>query len=706
MKGLRCTFYFLLTINFSAHSQYSLFRENDKVGLKDPKGQIVIPADYESLGWSDGTFSIIDKVIGYQKKGFWGLINVDNRIITKTDFTGITPGEALMLVAYKKANYAAQSSAGCILTSGKEIIPFEYDGLKVSSFRAIAFKKISNQLRYGLIDLTNKKLIPMEYKSIYSIGSLRFGVENFQNKTALFAETGKQITDFLIDSISSFHKNYAVIYQNLKQGLMDRDGQIKIEPKYRAIQIQDDGTILAHQPDEWNILTADSQLLQKIQADSIEGVEKNIFKLRVADFIQLVDSKFQLISQRSFSSLDKFENNKAVFGVSGKYGIIRKNGTVLIEPLYDKLISGATYYLGNQCKVGRDQWAILDSLGNKKHSKHYDEIQPFNGIFFPAKNKNFWGALDANGKEIIACVHDSLLQTQRENVVVKFHGQYGVIDIKENWIVTPQPYKLTLIADDRYLEMTGKTTFLKSFDGNVVYFTDNKLDIFPKYLIEHLASGGVWQVDLNGRIQSHQVYALENIEGIFPESEGLRAIKKNGKFGFIDSRGRLRIANRYEDVKSFSQQLAAIKITDRWGFINHEDKIAIQPVYDEVTSFQNGVSIVKLKNLYGAINKEGKLVLPARYEKLAVLQSARILLVQDGLKGLADTNGKLLINCKFNALQDLNNGYLIVGKDKKYSLLTLQGVSTIPMIYDYIIYDEFNDRYAALKKSGWITITP
>jgi hypothetical protein len=99
-------------------------------------------------------------------------------------------------------------------------------------------------------------------------------------------------------------------------------------------------------------------------------------------------------------------------------------------------------------------------------------------------------------------------------------------------------------------------------------------------------------------------------------------------------------------------------------------------------------------------------VIPTRYEKLSLLPSTRILLAQDGLKGLADANGNLLINCKFNALHDLNNGYVIVGKDKKYSLLTLQGLSTIPMIYDYIMYDEFNDRYAALKKSGWIKITP
>jgi hypothetical protein len=700
-----CIIFFFVSLANSVFGQYNLYRENGLAGVKNEKGEVLVPAQYEALGWSNNTFSVIDRVMGYRTKGKWGLINTDNRILTKPEFSGIVPGEGLLLVAYKKLNYSAQSVAGCILTSGKEMIPFEYDGLKISSLRAIAFKKISNQIRYGLIDYTNKKLIPMEYKSIYSIGSLRFAVENFQNKTALFAETGKQITDFTIDSISTFNKNYAVIYQNLQQGLIDREGQIKVEAKYRLIKINDDGSVQAHLSDEWLVLNNSNQQLHQIYADSIEGVEKNTFKVRTAGYVQLADSRFQTITNQHFSSIDKFENGKAIFSQGKKSGIIRKNGSIMIEPTYHKIITNENYYLASQQKNGKEQWVVLDSSGTKKHSKMYDWIGNYNGKFFPAKNKKFWGGLDFNGKEVIACVHDSILQNLGDYVVVKFHNQYGIIDINENWIVTPQINKIQLVSIDRYLEITDQNIFLKSLDGNVIYFTQNKIDAMPGYLQEHLSSGGVWEIDLNGRILSRQLQQPEHIEKIFPESEGLKAIKKDGKFGFIDSRGRLRIANRYEDVLPFNQQLAAIKIRERWGFINHEDKIAIQPVYEKVTSFQNGLSIVKLKNLYGAINKDGKIILPIRYEKLIILPNNRVLLTQEGLQGLADERGKLLINCKYNSIQDLNNGYLIVEKDKKYSLLTLQGISTIPMIYDFLCYDQFNDRYTALKRSGWITLT-
>ena len=41
---------------------YNTFEENGKIGLKDQQGDVVIPAKYEAIGWSDGSVSVIGKV--------------------------------------------------------------------------------------------------------------------------------------------------------------------------------------------------------------------------------------------------------------------------------------------------------------------------------------------------------------------------------------------------------------------------------------------------------------------------------------------------------------------------------------------------------------------------------------------------------------------------------------------------------------------
>jgi len=701
MKRASCIFWLLLITFFSAASSYNVFEENGKVGLKNEQGKVLIPARYEALGWSNGKFSVLNNVTGYKADGLWGLIDLDNHVVTKAVYQDILPADGSLIIARKKSNLSLRMVMGCLNASGKEIVPFEYDGLKLYFLRVVVFTKVGNLYKYGLIDLENKTLIPQQYKNIYSIGSLRYAVENFEDKMALFTENGKQVTNFNIDSISSFKKNYAIIYQGSSQGLIDREGQIKVEPTYREIRIDDDGTLHTRQIDEWLFLDGQNKLLQKKGADSVIAIGKNLLNITTAGFIQVEDYHLKPIFITKFSTLGKFIHDKAIFSINDKYGIARKNGSILLDARFDNLYSDHHFFIANQKRAGRNNWVVLDSVGNALNTKPYDHIHPFNGKIFPVMTRNFWGAINASGKEIIACTYDSILQQLGENIVVKFRGQFGIINHNAEWIVTPRPNKLKLITDQRFIEITPKTTYLKSFDGNSIYFSENKLEISAAHIIEYLPSGTLWEIDLNGIIVNRQVQPEGSIEKIFPESEGLRAIKKNGQYGFVDSQGRLRIANRYDDIQSFREELAAVKIRNKWGFINHDDKIAIQPIYEEVSAFKNGISLVKQKGLQGLIDKNGKQILPTRYESVKVLAHGSLLIQQDKLYGLADEGGKLLINPKYHTLVDLNNNYVIVERDGKYGVISLQGISTIPLIYDLITYDAFNNFFIALKKSEW-----
>ncbi len=704
MKHASCIFWLLLITFFSAASSYNVFEENGRVGLKNEQGKVLIPAQYEALGWSDGKFSILQSVTGYKSEGLWGMINLNNQLLTKPVYEAMFPVDGSLLIARRKSNVSLRIVAGCLNFSGKEIIPFQYDGVSISFFRAIVFTKIGNEYKYGLIDLENKTLIPQRYKSIASIGSLRYAVSNFENKIALFTENGKQVTNFNIDSIAPFKKNYAVFHQGSLQGLIDRDGQIKLQPTYREIRIDDDGLLYTRQIDEWLFLDGQNKLIKQKRADSISPIGKNLLSIRTTGTIRVEDYDFNPVFASTFSSLGKFQNGKAIFSVGTKFGVITRSGSVLVKPTFDVLYPDNAFYIGNQKQAGKDHWHVLDSSGLILNNKPYDRIHPYIGKIFPVSIRNFWGAINTSGKEIITCTYDSILQHLNENIVVKFRGQYGIVNLKEEWIITPKANKLKLITDDRFIEITPAKTYLKSYDGNAIYFTENKVQVSNEHIIEYLPSGTIWEIDLNGVIVDRQVQPEGSIEKIFPPSEGLRAIKKNGQYGFVDSQGRLRIANRYDGIQSFSEGLAAIKILGKWGFINNQDKIAIQPVYEEVSSFKDGFSLVKQKGLQGLIDKNGKQVLPMRYESVSVFPHGSLLIAQDKLYGLASAEGKILINPKYHRLEDLNNNYVIVARDGKYGVITLQGISTIPLMYDYISYDGFNDFFIALKKADWVNV--
>lgn len=678
---------------------YVRFEENGKFGLKNESGQIIIPAIYEALGWSNGSFSISDKVTGYKLGGTWGIVNVTNERVTKADYLSLTPADGSFIVATKKSS-AIAVGAGVINTEGKTIIPFTYAGVKVHSLRIVAFIREGNQFKHGLLNVENKILIPFQYKNIYPIGSLRYAVEDFTGKIALYSEGGKQISGFTIDSLSDFTKDLAIIYENGKQGLINREGQLKSEAKFREIQITQEG-IRARMPDEWLVMSADNKTLDVIEGDSIAWLGEDRYKIRSGSQSWLADKDLKKINEQSVQDIEPFENRLAIFKSPKGYGIMKRTGGILLQSVFKKIIFDNSFILTLD---GNNNWSLRDTTGLLKTSKPYDLILKEHKGLFAALRKNHWGAIDEMGREIVACVYDSVLQTGEDQLAVKFKGLFGIINTKEEWLVYPQPHRVTLLNKDRYFKKVSKTLFLISFDGTILYFTDNPITVNKSTFTEYISTGGNWTIDFDGKIVSRQLPPTEVTEKIFPASEGLRGIKRNGKYGFIDDLGRLRIANRYEDVKPFSEGLAAFKIRNKWGFINRDEKIVIQPAYDEASPFSNEYSIIKQKGLYGYMNNEGRVVLPARYDAVEVLKTKRLLLTLNGLKGLADEKGNVLLHPKYELIHDIGNGYIVVKQDGKYGLATLKGLNTIPQIYDYMVFDAENERYLALKKSGWINI--
>lgn len=697
-----CIIFLALLISFqSFSSSYTVFTENGKVGLKNELGQVLIPPQYEQIGWSNGEFSLISNVTGFRIGNLWGLINLENHRLTKQEFEELLPAEGRLIIARKKSRTSAKPMVGCVNASGKEIIPFQYDGISIASLRAVVFTRIGNEFKYGVIDLENKTIIPQLYQDIKAIGTLRFAVKNFADKIALYSDQGKQITPFTIDSISFFHKNAAIFFENGNKGVIDRDGQIRLEAKYRDIVIQDDGSFKVKKADLWRLHDGANKIVREYTADSVTVVDSNLYRIRSMNGCWLSDSKFKSIGTGVFTEIGKFQNGIAPIKAGERYGAIDKSGNVILQPAFSGVRITEAGIITLEHKGGQRVFSLFDFSGVKKTARSYEDlIQAPNGMF-AARNRSYWGLVNQAGQEVVACVYDSLIQFMDDLIAVKFHKQFGIINTAEKWIAPPRANRVELIGNSRYLEFTPEATHLKAQNGSIIYFTSNKFVPFNGYLLETTSTGDVWKIDFDGVIVDRQFYPKENTERVYEESEGYRVIKRNGRYGFVDSKGRLRIANRYEDVGPFKEGFAAVKILGKWGFINLADNISVQPVYEQVFPFRNGRALVKQKGLFGLIDTSGKLVLPVRYERIEVLPTRNILIVANGQTGLADFSGTILVSPRFRSLTDTGNDFVVVEKAGKYGVVGYNGISTIPMIYDYITFDPYENLFLVLEKKDW-----
>jgi hypothetical protein len=698
MRLVFCLLLFFTACNH-AFAEYILFYENGKAGLRDDSGKVILPAAFDALGWTDGSFSIINQVTGYRQKGKWGLVNLKKEFITKAEFETVTSVGGDRVIASRQINpYTVKY--GCLDLTGKITVPFLYDGIKIHGLRAIVFVKNGLKYEHGLIDLDDKSILPLKYREIRPIGSLRFAIQDFDRHTALFSENGDQLTGFVIDSISSFKKGNAIIYQNFKQGLIDREGTIQVQPEWRELRITDKG-IEGRSSDTWKILNKENKEITSIDADELT-VDNTHYLFTLAGKHGVVDEGLSKKIDPQYDHLDPFRNNLSVARKGNKFGMISLSGKEIFPFEFDSLALEDNFV---RARI-KDQWMVYDTFGIKKTDRFYEALLPFNGKFFPVKSHNFWGAVDRYGKQKLTCVYDSITAFNYDLAAVKFKGLYGIIDFDERWKVYPQKDPLTLIDNEHYLEKQDTILFLKKFGGEIIYFTYNRLTFANGILEETASDGTVRHVTLGGI--STIVTAAAKVEGteeVFEETEGMRGIRRDGRYGFVDARGRLRIANRYEGIGTFQEGLAPVMILGKWGFVDKEDNIAVNPNFEHVTGFNNGLAIVGRAGKTGVINKHGQLVLPLRYDSISHAGNL-LVLYQQHQSGVADAKGRVLIEPRFDHLQLLPGNLVIVRDREKWGVLTMDGMPVIPLIYNSIEYNPTTDQFLANRKSDWTILRP
>jgi hypothetical protein len=693
MKIYFVLFCFLSFSSFA--SQYQLFEENGKVGIKNDQGTVVIPAAFEALGWSDKNFSVVGEVTGYRVNGRWGIINLKKEKITEPIYEELFYQKGECIVARKKIN-AVQTKSGCLNLRGEVKIPFVYDGIEVHGLRAIVFNLNGAHYDFGLIDLENHSLLPLSYRSINALGTLRYAVENTENKIALFSEEGKPITDFSIDSISTFYKSYAIFYQGLLQGLIDRDGAVKLEAKYGAIRIDDEGKVFAKAVDEWDFINEKNETVKQVFAEQLVPAGKNFLYTKCGRW-GILDEMYKPVVNAQFDLLKPIDAEKFIAFKKHKVGVITKTGEQIIPFEYDSL-----YYESGNYRAFRkiNGWYLLNENGKIISGKYYQSMINPSNENYAVKHLGYWGLINSKGDEFVHCVFDSVIYRTQDKILVKFKGKYGIINHNEDWIVAPQDNKLVLINDSRYWLVQPENQFLKSFSGDVIYFTPYLLRFEKEFFTEQLPDGSQRTLNYDGMHYS-PVAIPERAEEVFKESEGMIGFKRDGRYGFVDKQGRLRVANRYDSIGEFHDGVAAIKLIGKWGYVNASDKIVVQPNFDSPFHFKNGLCIVSRNGNNGIINKDAKVILPLRYNLITRLPDGKFLLKQNSQLGLADDKGSVLIEPRFEELRPAQADWWIVCQQGRCGVMSSTGMDLVPLRYDQIKTSETGKYFVALKKAEW-----
>ncbi len=209
--------------------------------------------------------------------------------------------------------------------------------------------------------------------------------------------------------------------------------------------------------------------------------------------------------------------------------------------------------------------------------------------------------------------------------------------------------------------------------------------------------------DRSGYIdQSGNIVIQPQFESVDGFSEGLCAVKLNGKYGYINKLGIMVIHPQYNSVYGFHEGIASVKINEQWGFIDKSGNMVISPQYDDALFFSEGLASVKMKEKWGFIEKSGNWVISPRYDRARYFKQGLAEVQQNGMYGLIDRSGNYRVKTQYDFIGDyfcwISDGMARIEKDGKYGFLDADGKMIVEPQYEYA--DCFSEGLAVVKKNG------
>jgi hypothetical protein len=163
-------------------------------------------------------------------------------------------------------------------------------------------------------------------------------------------------------------------------------------------------------------------------------------------------------------------------------------------------------------------------------------------------------------------------------------------------------------------------------------------------------------------------------------SEGLGRISVNGKWGFINQRGEVVIAPRFDNLWSFSEGMAPAEVGHKWGFINTAGEMVIPPVIDIQSEFSEGVVCLQTGRGWQYFDTAGKVAIPATFESAGAFSEGWAPVVIEGKQHYIDHRGEIVLKPKVDRSEAFHEGLAVCwdGPQRTFGFLDRKGTQVVP----------------------------
>lgn len=314
-----------------------------------------------------------------------------------------------------------------------------------------------------------------------------------------------------------FTEEHLVVRHMGDYGLVDRTGEIVVEPKYDLLELLENPQFVkAAVGNSYGVLDVTGKVIVPLEYDYVGRMGEDIIVVRKDGKYGCFNKDGEQIVPTDYEDIREYVGGMARIRFMGKFGFIDKNGQIIVAPFSDEVenfsedftlvtiknkvgyvnlqgdwlavpmyddggsFSGGYAYLAQGGKYG-----YMNKAGDFAISMKYSAAKDFNGEFGLAcvARGNSWGVIDTNGRELIPLMFDTVEICTDGNIYVEKNGKCGIYtkDCKQLFPVKcdmlTRDSKGRLFKDGVASGKIGEYRVRIDTNGNVVYLYSQLFDM-------------------------------------------------------------------------------------------------------------------------------------------------------------------------------------------------------------------------------------
>ena len=313
---------------------------------------------------------------------------------------------------------------------------------------------------------------------------------------------------------------------------------------------------------------------------------------------------------------------------------------------------------------------------------------------------------------IITIIFSSCSEENKLLAPVKYKGKYGFINEKGSWLIKPK-FDSVGIFYNGYADFyqNGKSGLINS-SGEIV--------ITAKYNFIGDVESDLAIVEINDR------YNFSDLEGnivseidffdIGDFSENLIPVqhKENGKWGYMDTEGKIKIDTLFDSADIFENGNGLVEIGDLEFLIDTTGTILDTVVSPRLRYKKYRVTGNADNGTLGKVSLNGDTIMPNKYSSFGYVQKDKFWFKQNNKFGLADTLGQIIIEPIYDDLSYFSdNGLARAKKNGKYGFINDKGNTIIDFRFENVggfkyglAKAKIDGQWGFINKSGEFVIEP